>query len=77
MGLIDAIEVEEMMRNWTKQEQGQKEQHIRGAREEGQGGREGREGRRRCDGRPQKGAQGPAPRGQIEGHEFREGKVGK
>lgn len=60
-----------MMRNWTKQEQGHKEQHIRGARKEGQGGRE------RCDGRPQKRAQGPAPRGQVKGHEFREGKVGK
>lgn len=72
VGLIDAIEVEEMMRNWTKQEQGHREQHIRGAREEGQGGRE-----EKAVWRPQKKAQGPAPRGQVKGHEFREGKVGK
>lgn len=32
-----------MMRNWTKQERGHREQHIRGAREEVQTGREEKE----------------------------------
>lgn len=57
MGLIDAIEVEEMMRNWTKQELGHREQHIRGAREEGQGGREEKAVRWKTA----KGSSGPSP----------------
>lgn len=32
-----------MMKNWTKQEWGHREQHIRGARKEGRGGREEKE----------------------------------